>query len=115
MKIDERAEHDVTVLAVRERRVDARSAPALRDTIAGCVGRGHEWIVLDLADVEFVDSSGLGVMVSGLKLLGRRGDLVLSGARPAVLGLLELTRMDRVFRVFPSAGEAVQALVAREA
>lgn len=113
MRIDERQAGDVLVLSVRERRLDARNAPPLKAALGGCVGRGFEWLILDLSDVEFVDSSALGAIVSGLKLLGRRGDLVISGANEPVQALFKLTRMDRVFRMFGSVDAAEQALAAR--
>ena len=113
MRIEDRVEGEVLVLEVRDKRVDARNAPDLKEKIAGFVSKGHEWIVLDLKDVEFVDSSGLGAIVSGLKLLGHKGDLVISGARDNVVALFKLTRMDKVFRLFPSAAEARQALASR--
>jgi anti-sigma B factor antagonist len=113
MRIESRTEGDVMVLEVKDRRIDARSAPDLKQKIGTFVSGGAEWIVLDLSEVEFVDSSGLGAIVSALKLLGRRGDLVISGARESVQALFKLTRMDKVFRMFPTVQEAQQALAAR--
>lgn len=113
MHIEERSDGDVVVLYVRERRIDARAAPALKEKIGSFVTGGSEWIVLDLSEVEFIDSSGLGAIVSALKLLGRKGDLVISGAREPVLALFRITRMDKVFRLFPTTDEAQQALAAR--
>lgn len=115
MRIEDRVVGDVLVLAVKDRRVDARGAPALKERIAEFVSAGSEWIVLDLSDVEFIDSSGLGAIVSALKLLGRRGDIVIAGSREPVAALFSLTRMDKVFRMFPTADEARQALAARTA
>jgi anti-sigma B factor antagonist len=113
MRIEDRTEGEVLILEVKERRVDARSAPDLKEKISGFVSKGHEWIVLDISDVEFVDSSGLGAIVSGLKLLGHKGDLVISGAKDNVTALFKLTRMDKVFRLFPTTAEAQQALSSR--
>ena len=110
MQIAERIEGEVLVLVVKERRVDARSAPELKDALADYVSKGHERIVLDLADVEFMDSSGLGAMVSGLKLLANRGELVLARVRDSVHALLRLTRMDQVFRTFPTVDGAQRAI-----
>ena len=71
---------------------------------------GHHVIVLDLAAVRFMDSSGLGAMVSTLKLLGRDGNLVVCGVTDPVMNLFKLTRMDRVFPMFPSESDALDAL-----
>lgn len=113
MRTDERVIDDVLVLSIRERRVDARSAPALKERIASFVTAGSEWIVLDMSEVEFIDSSGLGAIMSALKLLGRKGDLVVAGAREPVISLFKLTRMDKVFLMFGTTDEARQALAAR--
>ncbi len=113
MRFTEVITGDVVVLTAREPRLDARNAPQLKAAIAAAVERGHAWIALDLSEVDFVDSSALGAIVSGLKLLGRKGDLVISGAREPVAALFRLTRMDKVFRMFPSVDEACQGLSAR--
>lgn len=112
MRIDDRMDGDVLMLSVRDRRLDARNAAALKDAIAAFVTAGSESIVLDLSDVEFIDSSGLGAIMSALKLLGRKGDLVIAAPREPVEALFKLTRMDQVFRIYPSAAEARQALSA---
>lgn len=113
MRIEDRIADGVFVLSLKERRIDARNAPLLKERIAGFITSGAEWIVLDLGDVEFMDSSGLGAIVSALKLLGRKGDLVLAGAREPVSALFALTRMDKVFRMFGSTSDALHALDSR--
>ena len=65
---------------------------------------GHPLIALDLSEVDFIDSSGLGAIVSVLKQLDGRGDLVIVGAKPAVMNLFRLTRMDKVFRMYRARG-----------
>jgi len=111
--IDHTAKEDILLLAVYDRRLDARAAPELKASITSFVGAGWEWIVLDLSAVDFVDSSALGAIVSGLKALGRSGDLVIVGAKPAVTALFALTRMDKVFRMFPTVDAAVAAVKSR--
>jgi len=113
IQVEHTTDEDILLLAVHDRRLDARSAPDLKASITTFVGTGWEWIVLDLSAVEFVDSSALGAIVSGLKALGRAGDLVIAGAQPPVAALFALTRMDKVFRMFPTAPAAVAALKSR--
>ncbi|WP_176049688.1 STAS domain-containing protein [Burkholderia sp. BCC1644] len=90
---------DITLMQIRVARFDSFVAPRIRDDLVGLVQQGAHRIVVDLQHVSFVDSSGLGAMVSGYKALDRRGDIVLCGASDAVRTLLRLTRMDRVFHV----------------
>ena len=57
-----------------------------------------------------MDSSGLGAVVSSLKMLGGKGDLVICGLKDMVMRMFKLTRMDRVFHIFDSEKEAIKAL-----
>jgi anti-sigma B factor antagonist len=110
MELIQRLEGNVVVARTGDQRLDARLAPELKQQLLELVGRGHPLIALDLSEVDFIDSSGLGAIVSVLKQLNGNGDLVIAGAKPAVLSLFRLTRMDRVFRMFGDTDEAVAAL-----
>jgi anti-sigma B factor antagonist len=111
MDIAERADGKVLVARAREARVDARLAGDFKRQLLDAIDAGHGRIALDLSAVEFIDSSGLGAIVSALKHLGNRGDLVIVGARPAVHNLFRLTRMDKVFRMYGGEAEAIAALL----
>jgi anti-sigma B factor antagonist len=96
-----------TVLAVSGE-VDAYSAPALRERISEILADGSRHLVVDLNGVEFIDSTGLGALVGGLKearAAGGRLDLVCSVDR--VIKLLRITGLDDVFTIKPSVAEAV--------
>ena len=110
MRIEEQSEAGVTVLSVMDARIDACVVPEFKRLVTEVIDRGRSLIALDLSNVEFVDSSGLGAIVTLLKLVGRNGDLNIAGAREAVLGLFRLTRMDKVFHLFPNTQAAVEAL-----
>ena len=112
MELANRSEGPVLVVELREARLDAREAGTFKQQIADLIARGHRRIVLDLGAVEFIDSSGLGAIISGLKQLGDHGELALASLRPPVMGLVKLTRMDKVFRIFEAAPHAVTALAA---
>jgi len=110
MELKKRKERNVLVVKPLEKRLDEYLAKDFKETMAGFINRGNEFIVLDLSAVEFIDSSGLGAIISVLKMLGLKGDFVLCGMRETVLSLFRLTRMDKVFKVFPGEKEAVAAL-----
>lgn len=114
MRIEERNDGPALIIAVKDERIDSRNAGDLNQKIRDSINAGQRWIVLDIGDVEFVDSSGLGSIVSALKLFGDDGDLLISGARQPVLALFKLTRMDKVFRLFATSAEA-SATAAAEA
>lgn len=107
MNISEDLQGDVIILRVGETRLDAARAPALREELLRHIDAGHSQIVLDLSATEFLDSSGLGALVSAVKRLGSRGTLAIAGANGAVARLFQLTRMDRVFALHPSVDAAV--------
>jgi anti-sigma B factor antagonist len=83
------------------------SAPQLRTAITEAVDGGSTRVVVDLTDVGFMDSSGLGALVAGLKKARQEGgDLRLTGVNHQVATVLELTNLDRVLQVHASLGEA---------
>jgi anti-sigma B factor antagonist len=100
----------ILIVRVEERRLDASKAPAFKDEVSQVLGEGVTRLVLDLGAVEFIDSSGLGVVVSLLKRLGPSGNLAIANANSAVRRLFSLTRMDRVFTLYDSPQAAVTNL-----
>lgn len=102
----------VSIVKPMERRMDARSAPEFRRQMNELIAAGHRQLVLDLSDVDFIDSSGLGAIVSSLKALEGNGHLLVVGTRPPVASLFKLTRMDKVFRMFPETAAALAAMAA---
>ena len=105
--LEVRRERGVAVVAPTVGRLDASVAPAFRQAVLKLVEGGETRLVLDLARLEFLDSSGLGAMVSILKALGSKGSLAVTGVHGAVQSLFQLTRMDKVFVIAASADEAV--------
>ncbi|TMM20305.1 MAG: STAS domain-containing protein [Actinobacteria bacterium] len=85
---------DPPVMTVRGE-VDLASAPKLAAAMTELIDRGYSHVAVDLGAVEFIDSSGLGVLVGSLRRLREQdGDLVLRAASPAVARILELTGLD---------------------
>lgn len=80
--------------------VDLYTAPQLREAIVGLVDGGRHRIVVDLSGVEFLDSTGLGVLVVGLKRCREHdGDLALVAPQDPVHKVLTITRLDKVFSI----------------
>lgn len=90
--------------------LDQQGAADLARTIESEVGRGERYIVLDLSEVAFVDSSGLGTLVRLLRLIPQGGKLVLCRCRPPLQQLLEKARLDRVLITFPTETAAIASL-----
>ena len=97
-----------TVLAVKGD-VDVHSAPRLREKLVELVSEGARKIVVDLDGVDFLDSTGLGVLVGGLKRVrSHDGDMGLVCTRTRILKVFELTRLTEVFKISASLDEATR-------
>jgi len=106
---------DVTAVAVPVDELDASNVSELKRDIAPLL-QANSKIVLDLTAVRFMDSSGLGAMLSCLRqLTARKGDLKLCGMSKQVRGAFELVRMHRIFDIYPSKAEAVFAFQSKPA
>lgn len=67
-------------------------------------------IVLDLSDLEYMDSRGLGALISSLrKVVKRGGDIRIANVVPSVRMLMELTRADRVFQIFDTVEDGIKS------
>lgn len=88
-------------------RIDAAGAIDFKDGMNDLAGSVEGRVVLDLSQVGFIDSSGLGAVVAVLKQLGPGRRLELAGLTPAVEKVFRLTRMDSVFRIHASLAAAV--------
>jgi len=90
--------------------IDLYTAPALREAFDRAVSAGKE-VVLDLSGTEFIDSTGLGVLVDGHRRLQEAGGrLVVVSTHPAIARTLEITVLDRVLELTGTVDEARAAL-----
>ena len=101
---------DVTVVDISGRIVLGDESAALRDLIAELLSKGDRKIVLDLADVNYIDSSGLGALVSSFATLRRQGgELKLVKLSDKVDDLMEVTRLYTVFDIPDNEEAALKA------
>jgi anti-sigma B factor antagonist len=109
----QRTDHDaVTVVRPESERLDIAVASDFRNALLELIENGRRNLVVDLKDVSFIDSSGLGALVSALKTLkanGGNGDVRLAEVQEPVVSLLEIIRLNRVFSTYPSVENAVQS------
>ena len=104
-----RTEGDRTVIAVGGE-IDVYTAPKLREQIVQLVDEGHYHLVVDMEQVEFLDSTGLGVLVGGLKRVrAHDGSLRLVCTQERILKIFRITGLTKVFPVHASVAEAVAA------
>lgn len=100
----------VVVVFVKEERLDANNSEELKAELNRLFESGNTNLVVDLKQVRFIDSSGLGVLVSGFKNAStRQGSLKLSALQTQVKSMFELTRLQRVFDIFPTVDDALES------
>ncbi|MFC7673714.1 STAS domain-containing protein [Mycolicibacterium sp. GCM10028919] len=99
---------DSGVAVVRpDGRLNMVAAPALRKQLHDLVAGGNPRVVVDLSATDFIDSSGLGALISGLKVARQAGgDLRIAAPTRQVVTVLELTNLNRVLRAHDSADGA---------
>ena len=96
----------VTVIQPKGR-LNMAGASSLRKQLQEIVDSGSNRIVVDLSTTEFIDSSGLGALISGLKMARQAGgDLRIAAAPKQVCTVLELTNLNRVLPAYDSADVA---------
>lgn len=101
----------IALLHVQEPRVDAHNAGELKGRLLELSAEGKNKILVDLTEVRFIDSSGLGALIAAYKSAAANGGIVaLAGLQPQVRSVFELTRLHRVFKVFETVAEAVERL-----
>lgn len=96
----------VQIVTVRAERIDSAAAIRFKDAMRAETSGSAARVVLDLGQVRFVDSSGLGAIVAVMKFLGPDRRLDLAGLTPDVDKVFRLTRMDTVFGIFSDADAA---------
>jgi anti-sigma B factor antagonist len=114
MKIAIETKGAVMLVRVQANQVGADTADQFRTQILKDLPREGARVALDLTLVEFMDSSGLGALVSLLKAVRPTGELVLFGLKPSVQEILRLTHLDSVFVAAPNE-DAAFALFTRSA
>jgi anti-sigma B factor antagonist len=88
--------------------VDVYTSPLLQERLVEVLRGGSSSIVLDLSAVTFLDSTGLGVLITGLKRCrSADGDLVLVTTQPNVLKVLEITGLNDVFQIYELVDDAI--------
>lgn len=89
--------------------VDVYTAPKLRERLVELVGQGHYQLIVDMTKVEFLDSTGLGVLVGGLKRVrSHDGSLALVCDQERILKIFRITGLTKVFTIYESRDEALR-------
>ena len=97
----------VLIVTAHMAHIDAAVAIQFKDEIRAEIDDHAQHVILNLAEVQFIDSSGLGAIVASMKQLKGNRKPDLAGLTPTVAKVFQLTRMDTVFKIHTSVDEAM--------
>lgn len=110
VKLTSRQVGDVTVIDAAGRITLGEGASAFRDTLRDFVAKGNKKLLLNLGDVSYIDSSGIGELVSGFTTVTNSGgQLKLVGLSKRIKDLLQITKLYTVFDVYDDEAQAVRS------
>lgn len=110
MQVTSEAHGETIIAKVEEARIDASSAVQFKDAMQEIGRTPGTRVILDLGEVQFLDSSGLGAVVAVMKAYAPAKTLELASLNPVVQKVFRLTRMDKVFKVYDSTEQAMEAV-----
>lgn len=108
MNISTETREGHSILSLKDERLDASNSGELRDIILGLLRAEGQRLIMDLSAVSFIDSSGLGTLLNSRKdAYHCSGSIALTGLQPRVQSMLELTRLNQIFDIFPTLEDAI--------
>ncbi|MBM9593699.1 STAS domain-containing protein [Roseitranquillus sediminis] len=110
MKLTSEHRDDGLIVRVEASRIDAAAAVQFKDSMRRIVDGAPARVVLDLSQVDFMDSSGLGAIVGVMKLVCAKRRLELAGLTANVRKVFRITRIDTVITIHSTASEAFDGL-----
>ncbi len=103
------------VLRLQEQNLNSLMAPTLKSEFIFFANEGVQNLILDVQDVQYVDSSGLSAILTANRLFKGEGSFVLTGvAHPNLKKLIEISRVDTVLTIIPTVSEAIEYILMEE-
>ena len=110
MNLEEKRQGDVLVLALSGELMGGDESKDFQDKIYNCIKEQDVQLVVDMKDVKWMNSSGLGILMAGLTTLrSSDGDLRLANVSDRVQRPIEVTKLDQVLKIFTTVEEAVNS------
>jgi len=111
MRFEKIQKEGVVIFRVKEKKIDSPLAPALKKELLAAVVHDSPNLVVDMSAVSYVDSSGLGALLFGLRQANRyQGSLVVLNPQPRVQKLIEIAHLSRALIIYGDEQEAISAL-----
>ena len=111
MKVRESISEGIALLSISGKMMGGPDQTMLHDKVRGLISDNMNWVVMDLGKVEWLKSSGLGLLMGCLaSCRGAGGDMVVSRADRRVNSIFMLTQVIKVFETYETNEEAIEAL-----
>lgn len=111
MEIEYTMKNNILIINLEGDRLDAKDAPKCKQDVINLINKVERYqVVFDLNKLNFIDSSGLGVLLSILRFLNMHGgELKLSSIKKTVLTSLELVSLHKIFEIFKTSEDAANS------
>jgi anti-sigma B factor antagonist len=110
MKFSTSEKYNAAVISFKGKLMGGPEAQEFHDTLSNYLEAGKKNIIIDMSDVKFVNSSGLGNIVRGFSTVkDAGGSMKLAGVTDKIDGLLSITKLNSVFEQYPSVEEAANS------
>jgi anti-sigma B factor antagonist len=110
MKLNHREENGVVVIEPKGKIMGGPESTALHDLLHDLIDQGKSSVVIDLGKVDWMNSTGLGLLISGLTTLKKSGgELRLANVTDKIQSLLTITKLVTIFKSFDTVDEAVKS------
>lgn len=112
IKVDVRESKGDTYVVDLNGEIDVYTSPKVKDAIGELIDKGHYNLVINLEKVRYIDSTGLGVLIGGLKRVREHGGTVnLVCTNPQIKKIFDITGLVKIFGIYDDEETAMQALV----
>jgi len=115
MKYSANKQENFTVLSIQEDNLNAVLAPDLKSELVILKNEGVKNLIMDLEQVQFVDSSGLSSILTANRLWAEKGSFILTGIKSeSIKKLIEISRLQNVFNILPTVQESIDFVMLEE-
>ena len=112
IKVNVRESHGDTFVVDLNGEIDVYTSPKVKDAIGDLIDKGHYNLVINLEKVRYIDSTGLGVLIGGLKRVREHGGTVnLVCTNPQIKKIFDITGLVKIFGIYDDEDAATKALV----
>ena len=112
IKVDVREAKGDTYVVDLNGEIDVYTSPKVKDAIGELIDKGHYNLVINLESVRYIDSTGLGVLIGGLKRVREHGGTVnLVCTNPQIKKIFDITGLVKIFGIYDDEDAAAKALV----